>query len=449
MSAAVRPVSVPAQLLRLALPVAGTNALVMGMGLVDAILVGNHSTSELAELALAWSLNSTALVATIGLLMGVQVLTARRMGEGRPQAVGAIWRRGVVTALVVGAVMGLVLHFGALWALEHLGQNAELARGAAATAAILAFSLAPNAVYQTCAKTLEGLSRPRAALAVMAGANVVNLGFGLWLVPIYGAEGAAWATLAARIFMMVAATGWLLTMPGAAAFGFLSPAPPVQAGEVGEQISIGAATAGSRVLEAGSFNALTIIGGAAGSAEVAAFTICLNVLATGFMPALGLASASAVLVSGARGAGRPEEGWRAIRWGMAASVVYGALFAVLVTVLAQPTAALFSNDAALVAVAAGLFWVLGIAALADFAQVLAADVLRAMGQPWFATVSHLVSYVCVMAPLGWYLALPMERGAQGLVEAIGVASFVSFGVLAARLFFTAKGREKALIQDRA
>lgn len=449
MSAAVRPVSVPAQLLRLALPVAGTNALVMGMGLVDAILVGNHSTSELAELALAWSLNSTALVATIGLLMGVQVLTARRMGEGRPQAVGAIWRRGIVTALVVGAVMGLVLHFGALWALEHLGQNAELARGAAATAAILAFSLAPNAIYQTCAKTLEGLSRPRAALAVMAGANVINLGFGLWLVPIYGAEGAAWATLAARIFMMGAATGWLLTMPGAASFGFLSPAPPVQAGEMGEQISIGAATAGSRVLEAGSFNALTIIGGAAGSAEVAAFTICLNVLATGFMPALGLASASAVLVSGARGAGRPEEGWRAIQWGMGASVIYGALFAVLVTVLAQPTAALFSNDAALVAVAAGLFWVLGIAALADFAQVLAADVLRAMGQPWFATVSHLVSYVCVMAPLGWYLALPMDRGAQGLVEAIGVASFVSFGVLAARLFLTAKGRSKALIQDRA
>lgn len=449
MSAAVRPATVPVQLARLAVPVAGANALVMGMGLVDTILVGNHSTGELAELALAWSLNATALVATIGLLMGVQVLTARRMGEGRPQAVGAIWRRGIATALVVGAIMGLVLHYGALWALEHLGQNAELARGAAATAAILAFSLAPNAVYQTCAKTLEGLSRPRAALAVMAGANAVNLGVGLWLVPHYGAEGAAWATLAARLFMMAAALGWLLTMPGAAAFGFLAPAPPVAAGEVGEQLSIGAATAGSRVLEAGAFNALTIIGGAAGAPEVAAFTICLNVLATGFMPALGLASASAVLVSGARGAGRPEEGWRAIRWGLGASVVYGAAFAVLVTVLAQPMAALFTRDLVLVAAAAALFWVLGVAALADFAQVLAADVLRAMGQPWFATASRLFSYVCVMAPLGWFLALPMGRGAQGLVEAIGVASFVSLGVLAARLAATARGRARALIQDRA
>ncbi|MFN8732310.1 MAG: MATE family efflux transporter, partial [Hyphomonadaceae bacterium] len=66
------------KLLLLAGPVAGSNVLVMLMGLVDAILVGRHSATELAELALAWSLNGTALVATIGLLVGVQVLAARR-----------------------------------------------------------------------------------------------------------------------------------------------------------------------------------------------------------------------------------------------------------------------------------------------------------------------------------------------------------------------------------
>jgi multidrug resistance protein, MATE family len=38
------------RLLKLAAPVAGTNALIMLMGLVDTIAVGRHSASELAEL---------------------------------------------------------------------------------------------------------------------------------------------------------------------------------------------------------------------------------------------------------------------------------------------------------------------------------------------------------------------------------------------------------------
>ncbi|MCA3694525.1 MAG: hypothetical protein IOB61_14270, partial [Aquidulcibacter sp.] len=58
-AAAVPQGGLPKKLLFLAGPVAGSNVLVMLMGLVDSILVGRHSATELAELALAWSLNGT------------------------------------------------------------------------------------------------------------------------------------------------------------------------------------------------------------------------------------------------------------------------------------------------------------------------------------------------------------------------------------------------------
>jgi MATE family multidrug resistance protein len=72
-------------------------------------------------------------------------------------------------------------------------------------------------------------------------------------------------------------------------------------------------------------------------------------------------------------------------------------------------------------------------AIPDFIQVVAAQALRALGRPWFPTLSHFVSYVLVMAPLGWLFCDYFGRGAQGLVEAIAVASVASAGILLIRL----------------
>jgi multidrug resistance protein, MATE family len=427
------------RLLLLAGPVAGSNVLVMSMGLVDSIIVGRQSPTELAELALAWSLNGTAMVGMMGLLTGVQVLSARRFGEGKPEGIGAIWRRGVVWAIASGVVLALLLQFGALWAMEHLGQKPDLARGAASCAAILGLSLVPIGLYLTCSKTLEALSRPKVALVLMALANVVNLGFNLWLVPTMGADGSAWATFGARTFLAVVGLFWLLTMPGSGAFKFLDFTSPSQKGEAGEQLSIGLSAAGSGVLEAGSFNVLVIISGVAGILEVGAFNIVMNMMSIGFMPAMGLASATAVVASNLRGAGDPRGAVRVAWIGLGVAVVYATLFAVATILFAGPLASLFTKDAKLLAYGTMLIGLVWLMAVPDFMQVVAAQALRALGKPWFPTISHFVSYVMIMSPLGWLLCIEMERGARGLVEAVAIASVVSGGVLIARLMFFGKG----------
>jgi multidrug resistance protein, MATE family len=433
------------RLLILAGPVAGSNVLVMLMGLVDSIIVGRNSAVELAELALAWTLNGTAMVGMMGLLVGVQVLSARRFGEGRPDAIGVIWRRGVVWAVLVGGGLGLILQFGGLWAMEHLGQKAELAKGAASCAGILGLSLIPIGLYLTCSKVLEALSRPKVALILMALANVVNLGFNLWLVPSMGADGAAWATFGARTFLAVCGLSWLLLMPGSAAYKFLDFSTKSREGEAKEQLSIGFSASGSGILEAGSFNVLTLIAGTAGIFQVGAFNIVMNMMSIGFMPAMGLASATAVVASNLRGEGDAKGAVRVAWIGLAVSAVYAALFAVATVVFAAPLAGFFTKDATLIAygtVLVGLVWLM---AVPDFMQVVAAQALRALGRPWFPTISHFVSYVLVMSPLGWLLCIYFDRGARGLVEAVAIASIVSAGVLIARLLFI--GKVEAAVVD--
>ena len=127
------------ELLKLAWPVVLARLGIMTMGLTDAIVVGHYASRELAFHSLAWAPSSVVLTTAVGLMMGVQVMTARLLGEGRGDEVGAVLRRGMTYALQIGfvAMIGLLLlgPFG----LVHMGLEDGLGEGA--TPALMVFAL--------------------------------------------------------------------------------------------------------------------------------------------------------------------------------------------------------------------------------------------------------------------------------------------------------------------
>jgi multidrug resistance protein, MATE family len=224
-------------------------------------------------------------------------------------------------------------------------------------------------------------------------------------------------------------------MQGSGAYRFLDFKVKSEVGEAKEQVSIGMSAAGSGILEAGSFNVLVLIAGIAGVFQVGAFNIVLNMMSIGFMPAMGLAAATGVIASNLRGqgdiAGAVRVGWL----GLCVGGIYAVLFGLTTVIFAKPLASVFTTDPVLLTygtVLVGLVWLM---AVPDFLQVVAAGALRALGRPWFPTISHFGSYVLIMAPLGWYLCIELGRGARGLVEAVAIASVVSATVLIGRLAF--------------
>src|SRR6185312_15534142 len=91
-----------AELLKLSGPVVISRLGIMAMGLSDAIVVGRYSATQLGYHALGWAPSSVAVTMAIGLLTGVQVMTARAIGQGRRNETGAVLRRGLSYALWVG-----------------------------------------------------------------------------------------------------------------------------------------------------------------------------------------------------------------------------------------------------------------------------------------------------------------------------------------------------------
>ena len=119
------------ELLRLAWPTVLARLGIMAMGLTDAIVVGHHSATELGYHALGWAPTAVVLTTAIGLLIGVQVMAARYVGEGRSADTGMVLRRGLAYGFWLGIVATAGLYFAGPPLLALSGLAPDLAAGAA------------------------------------------------------------------------------------------------------------------------------------------------------------------------------------------------------------------------------------------------------------------------------------------------------------------------------
>jgi MATE family multidrug resistance protein len=432
-----------AQLLKLSGPVVIARLGIMTMGLSDAIVVGRYSATQLGYHALAWAPTAVIVTMAVGLLTGVQVMTARAIGQGRPELTGAVLRRGLVYSFWIGLISTGALLIGGPPFLHAIGLEKDLADGATKVLLIFCLSLPGYAISVAASFWLEGLARPGPAAWAMWAANAVNLALDLLLVPgtfglpALGAMGGAWATTGARTFLAVTTLAYIALMPEARALGVFDKPERDRAAEA-EQRRIGFGAGASNFFEVASFSSMNIIAGWIGGLAVAAWAIVLNIAAIVFMVPLGLATGAAVLVGRAYGA-RDEPGVN-----RAGVVAFGvtAVFGVLVTLFVWPNATLLSkaytDNAQTLAMAVPALIIATAMFLPDALQVVAAQALRARGDVWLPTYTHLTSYIVIMAPLAWWLGIPMHMGVNGVALAVVIASFISGALLLGRFWMLSR-----------
>lgn len=429
------------ELLNLAWPVVLARIGIMTMGLTDAIVVGHYASRELAYHSLAWAPSSVVLTTAVGLMMGVQILTARLRGEGRHGEIGAVLRRGMVYAMQIGIASMLALALFGPWVMQSVRFEEGLGEGASGPLVVFALSMPFYLVSVAAQFFLEGLSRPKPGMFAMWVANGVNVGLNLLLVPdllglgVDGAIASAWATFGARFALAAFLVIYIVRLPEAKAWN-LWVKPARDRATEREQIKVGLGAGASNFIEVGAFAAMTLIAGLLGANETASWAIVINMSAIVFMLPMGLSSATAVLVGRAYGA---QDRAGVIRAGLAGLGVVTAL-ATVVALVIWPTADIlvgaYTVDPALVAIAGPALVLSTLFFVADGIQVVAAQANRAAGDVWWPTIMHFVSYGAIMMPLGWVLA--HRIGVDGLVWAVIVASLVSGALLTGRFIRVAR-----------
>lgn len=435
-----------ADLIRLSVPIAVSRMAMMLMGLTDAIVLGQYAPGELAYVLSAWLPIGVSLGFGIGILLGVQVLTSEMLGTGRAAGSGRIFRRGLWWAILMGVVLTAALVPFAdpffHWVFVTIAPASEEAAAtaapevvAASTASvtrILALGLAGHMISQACSYYLEALRRPLLVTIVMYAGVAINLVANLalvagwWGFPQMGAEGVAWATSITRWLIAIV----MLIFVAALTPGFRR-SPEAEPGEARRQLSVGSGTAISNIAEWGGFNVTFIIATWVSIAANAVYGYSVQVMGVCFMFYLGIATATSVRVAEAIGRGNPEEVRNAGRLGVVATLVMGVLLGVLLVSLAGPISRLLVREDAVIggiAIApaiAALLWLAAAATVFDGLQATASFALRAQGMVWLPSAIHLGSFFVVMIPVCYWLAIPLRRGASGVLEGAFIGVFAA------------------------
>ena len=424
-------------LARLAAPVALSRTSFMLMGLTDAVVLARHAPAELPHVLNAFLPVGVAMGFGLGLMTGVQVLTAELCGAGRELETGRIVRRGVAVALAYGLVSAAVCILVAVPLLRWLGFDASFTAATARCTRILAYGLPAHMLFNAAASYLEAMRRPMVVTAIGIVAVAANLVLDVALVPAHGAAGVAWATTLSRCGMALAAMVVVARSTPALVWGG-KPGP----GEFGRQNGVGLGAGLANVAEWGSFNLTHVIATLSSIDAGALWGLTVQMMGSVFMIYVGLGSATSVRVAERFGRGDREGVADASRLGIVAALVVGTALGMAVWGASGQLAAVglaAEGDGAGARLAPLLARLLAAAAavtLFDGLQGVASMALRAREVVWPPTAIHVGSYALLMVPLCWWLALGSGpgrgHGVWGVLVGVAVASVLA-GVLQAGL----------------
>lgn len=427
------------ELSRLAPPVIASRIGILMLPTMDIVMLGPLGAEEVGRYQLGTSPFIVFLVIGVGLLFGTTVETSQLRGRGDLSGAGAVWRRALPYAVLIGGAFAVILCFAEQYFLLT-GQTPRLSALGAPVSIMQGIGLVPMFVYVTCAFFLEALGRPMPVFIAILVANVVNVALnpmligGLeGLIPAMGAEGAALASSLARAGMAVFLVAYIWNLKDRDALKVRETPNPGWVAGGAKQRRQGYAAGLSFGFESISFAAMTVFAGWQGDAALAVFSVGMNITSILFMAALGLAAATSVRVGVAHGRkdwpDRSLAGWT----GLMATVLLITPFALILLVAPEWVAGFYQlTDPMLVAAAIPVIGFLCFVIYGDASQIVLGNALRGAGDAWVPTAINFVAFLVTQIALGWYLSIVLERGVIGLFEGIAIAATLSIALQIAR-----------------
>ena len=405
--------------MRLAVPVALSNLLMITMGAVDQLLIGHYGTTEFAAVGLAHPWIFGTILFANGILLGLDPIIAQAHGAGD----GLRSARALQSGLVLAAALAIPV--AVLWwfteaVLVAIGQDPTIAKLSATFVRAQMPSIPFFLGTTVLSRYLQNREHVKQTMVVMTVANLVNalaawsLIYGRLGAPELGVLGAGLATSCARIASALTLITWTRAFRlyegawepfSARAFDWRGQR---------EVLRYGVPIAFQTCTEMWAFGMAAFIAGPLGAVQLAAHQVAMQYASITFMIPLGISQAVTIRAGNLIGAGRPADATRAGWLGIAGSAAFMAIAAAVFILGRDLLPHAFSNDAAVIAAAAAIFPIAGAFEVFDGTQAAACGMLRGMGRPLPATIANLVGYWVIALPLGGWLALRTELGLRGL-----------------------------------
>ncbi|QIN82714.1 MATE family efflux transporter [Rubrobacter tropicus] len=308
------------EILALALPALGALAAEPTYVLVDTAIVGHLGTPQLAALAIAATLLSTAVTLFNFLTYGTTARVARLHGAGEVAAAGRLGSQALWLALALGGTLMALILFLAAPAVALMGGAGETAGMAVSYLRISALGVPFAMIALAGQGFLRGVGNLRTPLVILVAANAANAvlevlfvyGFG------WGLAGSAWGTVIAQAGMGLAFVFWLLKAPADSRRPSWTTMRPLM--RVGGDIAV---RTGALLL---SFALASAVVARMGEAPLAAHQVAFSLFIFLALVLDAIAIAGQILVGRSLGAGDADGAYAAARRMIFWSVAVGGIF---------------------------------------------------------------------------------------------------------------------------
>lgn len=427
-------------ILRLGIPLLVAQVGLIVTGFADTMMVGHYSTEALASASFVNNLFNMAMFACMGFSYGLTPLAGALFSRGEHRRIGATVKNAALVnllfALLVIAVMSAVY-----LNLERLGQPDELLPVIRPYYLIYLAGIVPVALFNVWAQWSFAVNNTSTPMWILLGCNALNIALNWVLIygnlgfPELGLTGAGIATLVARLLSPIILISIFMFSRRFRRFRAGFAAARISRAEFRRVNLTSWPVAMQMTFESGAFTAAAVMTGWLGKLELAAYQIVVIVGTLGFCVYYSLGSAVSVLVSNAAGLDDRGAMKRTTLVGYAIIIAFATVSSAVFAFGGYWLMSLFTDDAAVLAVATSLILPLVLYQYGDATQIAFANALRGTSRVMPMLWISFVSYVIIGLPATYLLGFTAGLGVYGIILSFSISLFTA-AALFLRSFLT-------------
>ncbi len=412
----------------LALPIIVGQIGTIVTGVADTIMVGQHSTDELAASAFVNNVFNLFMIFGVGFTFNFAPLVGSSLAVGDKKSGGEWLKNSLLVNSILGVILALLL--GVIYLnVGKMGQPEELLPLIKPYFLIYGLSIIPVMLYTTFRQFVETALKPATSMWIFLIGNLLNiignyiLIYGKFGMPEMGLFGAGVSTLISRCVMLVAfvAVIWLFKYYKEYREGYSQGR--VLKSKIKSLIKVGTPIGLQQGFEAATFSVTAVMIGWLGSIDLAAHQVAVSISAICYMLFLGLGNAVAIRVSYFKGMGDVLAIREATKAGVVISLVISVLISVVLFFWTTQISQFFTQDDEVVGIVALLLPILMIYVFSDGIQIVLTNALRGLADVKYIMYISAITYFAIAIPAGYFFGFTAGMGISGVWLAYPIGFF--------------------------
>jgi MATE family multidrug resistance protein len=421
-------------LLRLGFPIIVGQLGMIVLGFADTLMVGHHSTVELAAASFVNNLFTLCIIFSTGFSYGLTPVVGECYGKGNYAGAGHALCISLLANTLVALLLTLTMG-GVYLCIDRMGQPVELMPLIKPYFLVLLASLLFVMLFNGFKQFTDGITHTKTAMWILLGGNALNilgnylLIYGKCGLPEMGLLGAGVSTLVSRILMVLVFAGILARARRYRRYRAGFPRAATALALFKRLNALGWPVGLQMGMETASFNFSTILIGWLGVAALASHQIMLTISQFTFMVYYGMGAAVAVRVSNFKGQGDKLNVVRSVYAGFHLILAMAVVLLTVIFSLRGQVGGWFTDSAEVSAVVSSLFIPFLLYQFGDGLQINFANALRGIADVRPMIGMAFVAYFLLSLPAGYFFGFVLDWGTPGVWMAF------PFGLTSAGVMF--------------